>query len=105
MQDVPFDKGANCELDALPGIRNVDDYIKLFSESNSRYILEIAESSREAFERIFVQADVPFAAIGAVTSETRFQAVGADGELAFNCELSELKQRWQKPLDLGGEIE
>ncbi|MFA5761748.1 MAG: phosphoribosylformylglycinamidine synthase subunit PurL [Dehalococcoidales bacterium] len=91
-------KGAKINLDKVPlGEKiNRDDYI-LFSESNSRFLVEIAQDDADDFEKTL--NDVPFACIGEVTSTNCLQIFGLNQGSIINIELEKLKQAWQKPLD------
>ncbi|MBQ9875342.1 MAG: phosphoribosylformylglycinamidine synthase subunit PurL [Thermoguttaceae bacterium] len=92
-------------LGSLPGVDDVADCVKLFSESNSRFIVEVAEKNAEAFEKILTDAGAPFVAIGKVVEEPRLTIKGSAGGAAIDADLADLKRRWQKPLDLGGEVD
>ncbi|TWT90728.1 Phosphoribosylformylglycinamidine synthase subunit PurL [Pseudobythopirellula maris] len=66
----------------------------LFSESNSRFVCEVASENAEAFEAALGAA--PHAAIGEVTA-TDHVAITADGA-AVRADLAALKEAWQAPL-------
>jgi phosphoribosylformylglycinamidine synthase len=68
----------------------------LFSESNTRFLLEVAPEDKERFEQ--AMKGVTFAAIGQVTQGNRFEVYGINGERVVSVALSELKEAWQKPL-------
>jgi phosphoribosylformylglycinamidine synthase II len=74
---------------------NRDDYV-LFSESNTRFLVEIAPEDRQQFEDMM--AGVDFAAIGQVTSKKRLEVYGLNGEIVLSAPIAELKEAWQKPL-------
>jgi len=71
------------------------DAIRLYAESNTRLLVEVAPDKTSAFERAL--AGVPFAKIGEVTDSGRVQIAGALGEL-IDLPIAELKEAWQKPL-------
>ena len=89
----------------LPGVEptRTADYVKLFSESNTRFLAEIPVAKQSAFEAALREASVPFAQIGQVDAEARLTVLGADGEKLIDADVNDLKLRWQKPFDLGGE--
>jgi phosphoribosylformylglycinamidine synthase len=68
----------------------------LFSESNTRFLLEVAPEDSQRFEQ--AMKGVTFAAIGQVTQGNRFEVYGINGENVVSVALSELKEAWQKPL-------
>jgi len=72
-----------------------DDFI-LFSESNSRFLVEIASKKKEEFESIIKDTDS--AAIGKVTKDDIFEVNGRDGKSVLSVSIDELKEAWQKPL-------
>jgi phosphoribosylformylglycinamidine synthase len=72
-----------------------DDYV-LFSESNTRFVVEVASEDRRKFEDIM--AGVDFAAIGQVTSKEKLEVYGLNGEMVLSAPVAELKEAWQKPL-------
>jgi len=74
---------------------NRDDYV-LFSESNTRFLVEVAPEDRQQFEGMM--AGVDFTAIGQVTSKERLEAYGLNGEIVLSALIAELKEAWQRPL-------
>ncbi|MDD5438841.1 MAG: phosphoribosylformylglycinamidine synthase subunit PurL [Candidatus Omnitrophica bacterium] len=71
------------------------DDILLFSESNSRFIIEVPKGKRQAFERIM--EGEPIALIGETKRSSRVRVEGMDGSIVVDAALSELKAAWQKP--------
>jgi len=68
----------------------------LFSESNSRFVVEIEKKKQKAFEKIL--KDIPFGLIGCVSPKKEFKVYGLDGKVCINAESAELKEAWQRPL-------
>jgi len=68
----------------------------LFSESNSRFLVEIAPEDRQQFEE--VMGGVDFAAIGEVQESEQFEVYGIDGGRVLSAPIDELKEAWQRPL-------
>lgn len=102
---IPSAKSANDSFNSLPGIEEsrVDDYLKLFSESNSRFLIEAPTAKSCALEELFNDLNVPFAQIGKVTEAKRLKIFDSDGSLMIDADIADLKRRWQVPFDLGGE--
>ena len=71
------------------------DAVILFSESPTRFLVEVAPADVVAFEAIM--ARVPFARIGRVLAERRLTAVGASGT-AIHADVDSLRATWQAPL-------
>ncbi|MFH1359493.1 MAG: phosphoribosylformylglycinamidine synthase subunit PurL [Candidatus Omnitrophota bacterium] len=69
----------------------------LFSESNTRFVVEVAAKDRKAFERIF--DTIPCGLIGCVSSKKVFTVYGLDGNVCVVSNIDSLKNAWQKTLD------
>jgi len=74
---------------------NRDDYV-LFSESNTRFLVEVAPEDSRQFEGMM--AGVDFAAIGQVTGKERLEVYGLNREIVLSALIVELKEAWQRPL-------
>ena len=72
-----------------------DDFI-LFSESNTRFLAEVAPEDKAAFEKMMAGAD--FAQIGQVTDDRMLKVYGRNGKVLVSADIGELKEAWQKPL-------
>ena len=72
-----------------------DDYI-LFSESNTRFLAEVAPEDKAKFERAMAGND--FAQIGQVTNRKNFEMYGRRGAKILSADIAGLKEAWQKPL-------
>jgi phosphoribosylformylglycinamidine synthase II len=68
----------------------------LFSESNTRFLVEVAPEDKERFEK--AMKGIKFAAIGKVTKSDGLEVYGIKGEKIVSLPLAELKEAWQKPL-------
>jgi phosphoribosylformylglycinamidine synthase len=72
-----------------------DDFV-LFSESNTRFLVEVAPEHKTEFENMMTGVD--FAAIGRVTNKQGLDVYGISGNRVLLASLAELKEAWQKPL-------
>ncbi len=70
--------------------------VKMFSESNTRFIVEVTPENQAEFEA--TMAGVQLANIGIVTGIDRLE-VSCGGKLRIDSGLSSLKFAWQNPLD------
>jgi phosphoribosylformylglycinamidine synthase len=70
------------------------DAIALFSESTTRFVLEVAPNNRALLEKAL--AGLPFKKIGQTVKEQRCRAAGASGEWIIWANLADLKSAWQK---------
>jgi phosphoribosylformylglycinamidine synthase len=68
----------------------------LFSESNTRFLVEVAAEDKGSFEQ--AMKGLEFAAIGRVTESDKFEVYGINGEELVLVPVAELKEAWQKPL-------
>jgi phosphoribosylformylglycinamidine synthase len=89
--------GARIELTRIPftGERRRDDVL-LFSESNSRFLVEVEFSKRENFEKAL--SGCIFAQIGETNDSDSLQIVGLSGRPVVSEKVSILKESWQSPL-------
>ncbi|MEX0641554.1 MAG: AIR synthase-related protein, partial [Pirellulales bacterium] len=90
------ERGARIELDKVARAGGVpaDAAVLLFSESNTRFVVEVPSDSAAAFER--TMQGVPLGRIGKVTDETKLVIVGPTGDLVVDSPLATLKEAWQK---------
>ena len=72
-----------------------DDFI-LFSESNTRFITEVAPEKKKDFEK--AMSGIDFAEIGQVTDNKKFEVYGRSGKIILTANITELKEAWQKSL-------
>jgi phosphoribosylformylglycinamidine synthase len=75
---------------------NEADDILLFSESPTRFIVEVHPGRAAALEEIF--SGLPLAKIGQTLKEPRLRIAGANGEWLIWARLLDLKEAWQRPL-------
>ncbi len=69
-----------------------NDYL-LFSESNSRFLVEVPERRRGDFEALMKR--VPHACVGRVKDGNRLSIYGLNGELAVDADLADLRRAWK----------
>jgi phosphoribosylformylglycinamidine synthase len=72
-----------------------NDFI-LFSESNSRFIVEVDKKNQKRFEAVL--KGVSFGLIGCTNAKKDLRVFGLDGKTCINAGIAELKDAWQKPL-------
>ena len=69
----------------------------LFSESNSRFLIEVAEADREDFEDLMKGKNCT--QIGKVTKEQKFLVHGLNGKVVVDTSLETLRHSWKKTLN------
>jgi phosphoribosylformylglycinamidine synthase len=89
--------GMQLELGGVPCSDDAKNDAKLlFSESNSRFIVEVEPDKVDAFTA--AMDGVPCGRIGSVTDGDSFQVVGLDNNAVIDEPIAELKESWQAPL-------
>ena len=89
--------GAEIKTKAIPVADEIsrDDFI-LFSETNSRFIVEVTPENKEKFEKSL--KGVSFANIGTVNDTNKLEISGLNGKKIVSEKIGDLKEAWQKPL-------
>ncbi|MBN2317248.1 MAG: phosphoribosylformylglycinamidine synthase subunit PurL [Sedimentisphaerales bacterium] len=90
--------GIEADLRGLPKSKECSRLdAQLFSESNSRYIVEVEPKSYNAFARLML--NLPFGQVGKVT-EDKMLVIRADkGNTVIEADIDSLKKAWQQPFD------
>ncbi|RKY24278.1 MAG: phosphoribosylformylglycinamidine synthase, partial [Planctomycetota bacterium] len=85
----------------LRGLPRSNDCLRtdaqLFSESNSRYIVEVEPDNYNAFAKLML--NLPFGQIGKVTEGKTLTIKSENSKAVIELDLDSLKQAWQKPFD------
>ncbi len=81
--------GMRINAESIPGETD-KSYKLLFSESNSRFVVEVAKRNEEEFEKTVAAA----AKIGETTKEKRLIISGSGGDL-IDADINELKSAWK----------
>ena len=90
--------GIAANLHGLPKARDCSRVdAQLFSESNSRYVVEVEPGNYDAFAKIML--NLPFGQVGTVTTDPKLVICDEQGQEVVNADVDILKQAWQKPLD------
>jgi phosphoribosylformylglycinamidine (FGAM) synthase-like enzyme len=89
--------GMSIGLESVPLAETIDrdDFI-LFSESNTRFLVEVSPADKEKFEQ--AMSGTPIAEIGRVRQDEIFEVYGRSGDKVITADIKELKEAWQKPL-------
>jgi phosphoribosylformylglycinamidine synthase len=94
--EMAFAGGLGVKVSLPTSDNDVRDDILLFSESNSRFIVEVKSEQQAEFEKIL--NDVPFAEIGAVVTEPSVNIFNRSHEILINETCANLKESWQQTL-------
>jgi len=72
------------------------NHVLLFSESNSRFLVEVRPQDAERFEKTF--EGLPLARLGRVCARKHLLVRGLEGKTIIEADLDALKAAWQTPL-------
>jgi phosphoribosylformylglycinamidine synthase len=91
------DHGMKLLLENVPGAKEIrrNDFV-LFSESNSRFLVEVIEKRREDFETL-MNGSV-YSAVGRVEKDRNFSVHGLHGKRLIDTGLAELRVCWERAL-------
>ncbi len=97
--EMAFAGGYGLELDLckVPGKDLTRNDFVLFSESNSRFLIEVTEADSEDFEVLMKGKNC--AQIGKVTKEQKLLVRGLNGKVAVDASLQTLMHSWKKTLN------
>jgi phosphoribosylformylglycinamidine synthase I len=93
--------GVEAALDKVPGGAELTDTEILFSESLSRFVVEVDSEQTAAFEQLMRAAHIPLGQIG-TTTENNFTIQGRDGERLIDVSPAELEQAWRGHIEPRG---
>ena len=99
--EMAFSGGYGIELDlrSVP-LKNVDrDDFALFSESNSRFLLEVSKEADQDFRNLFTGNH--YAKIGQVTRAKEFCIHGLNGKVIVHIPLKDLENSWKGTSNMG----
>ncbi|MBO0696947.1 MAG: phosphoribosylformylglycinamidine synthase subunit PurL [Zavarzinella sp.] len=97
LAEMAFAGGIGADVTDLKAVgAGLSDTARLFSESPTRFVLEVKPDSAAALKEMF--AGLPLVKIGTTVKEPRLRIAGETGEWLIWSKLDELKEAWQKPL-------
>jgi len=96
--EMAFAGGYGLELDLrrVPRKNLARDDFVLFSESNSRFLVEVSDKAKEDFETLM--KGKKYAEIGRVVKTQRLSVIGLDGKQVIDVSLSDLQTSWKQTL-------
>jgi phosphoribosylformylglycinamidine synthase len=101
LSEVPFEDkfqipNSKSQINSKFQIPNKRNDVILFSESNSRFVVEVEKKKQKEFEQ--AMRGVPLGLIGCLSAEKKFKVHGVDGALCLNAGIDRLKAEWRRPL-------
>jgi phosphoribosylformylglycinamidine synthase len=99
--EMAFAGGYGMELDLrkMSGEALIRSDFTLFSESNSRFLVEVPKKAKENLEALM--KGKAYAEIGEVTRNPQLRIRGLEGKIVVDASLSDLVQNWKKTLSGG----
>ena len=94
--EMAFAGGIGADLTRL-GASGFSDEVLLFSESTTRFLVEIRPDKATEFQTC-LGGDIPLSQLGQTCKEPRLRIDGSNGEWLIWAELLQLKEEWQKTL-------
>ena len=92
--------GMKIDLKKVPASKDAGrNNAVLFSESNSRFVVEVKKGCDNKFEFLLARNGIVFGKIGQVSAGKEFVVAGLDGKTAIRAGVDDLKKAWKKPLD------
>ncbi|MFA6358777.1 MAG: phosphoribosylformylglycinamidine synthase subunit PurL [Candidatus Omnitrophota bacterium] len=82
------------EVPRVPILKRNDTL--LFSESNSRFVVEVEKLKQKEFENNL--QGISFGLAGCLTSRSNFKIYGLDGKICIDTDINSLKKAWGDPL-------
>ena len=95
LAEAAFAGGFGMKLDLAP-IQLDSAVAKLFSESQSRFVVTVSPDKKDQFEKMLDGNTL--AQIGAVIAGSGFTMTGLDGKTIVDTTIDILKEYWQKTL-------
>ncbi|MGC6441050.1 MAG: phosphoribosylformylglycinamidine synthase subunit PurL [Rubripirellula sp.] len=80
------------------GETDLSDLVLLYSESNTRFLVETTPANADAFEKLFREANLPVARLGKITDAPRICLRRGDTK-SVDLDLNKAVAAWQQPLD------
>jgi phosphoribosylformylglycinamidine synthase len=96
LAEMAFAGDVGADVTGLGTLGQLPDEVLLFSESATRFVMEVASANVAAVREGF--GSVLLFDLGRTVKEPRLRIAGANGEWLVWAQLADLKEAWQKPL-------
>lgn len=94
--EMAFAGNVGADLTHAGRIDAESDVVRLFSESPTRFLVEVSAANTTAFEQTF--GGLPVLQVGKTVKETRLRIAGEGDEWLVWANLDDLKEAWRSPL-------
>ncbi len=88
--------GAEVDIDAVPCEGDLNDDARLFSESNSRFVITCAVENAAALESLF--RDLPLTRVGTVTTDRHLRVTGKGARVVIESDIEVLRRAFKETL-------
>jgi phosphoribosylformylglycinamidine synthase subunit PurSL len=95
--EMAFAGDVGADLALAGGSSPLPDEVLLFSESATRFVVEVQPDKADEFQA-YLGAEVPLGKLGQTVKEPRLRVAGAGGEWVIWAPLEQLKEAWQSPM-------
>ncbi len=96
--EMAFAGGVGADVTEIKSVASSEsDEVLLFSESSSRFLVEVRPENGRVFRECF-SGSLPVFQVGKTCVEPRLRIAGRQGEWVVWASLADLKEAWQKPL-------
>jgi len=90
------DYGIELDLRKVPTVAIERNDFVLFSESNSRFLLEVVDEDKRDLQALMKGKN--YARIGTVTKSPQLRVLGLDGKVVLDASISDLRASWKQTL-------
>ena len=98
LSEMAFAGGLGVDVD-LSGFGEMDETVVLFSESNTRFVLEVTPDAAALVEPVLEEmTGLGVVRLGRVSESSRMTVKGDGDRVLIDEEIAELKECWQSPL-------
>ena len=96
--EMAFAGGVGAKIDlATMNASETDPLVRLFAESNTRFLCEVPPEKQAEFESLF-GAEVPLRQLGETIAEHELLITNGEEQPVLKSDLASLKEAWQAPL-------
>ena len=88
--------GAEIDLSKVPLSEPMRDDLVLFSESNSRFVIEVRADREEEFEELM--SGLPCSKVGEVSKSSRLVIRGSNGKVLIDVDVGDVWRAWREAL-------
>jgi phosphoribosylformylglycinamidine synthase len=90
--------GLGMKIDISEAATELNTTQLLFSESNTRFLVETTPANADEFQQLLQSADVPVCRLGTIEN-TNDLVVSRNADVVMQVNLEDAKAAWKKPLD------